>query len=403
MDDIQLHFDDLAADIRPLLGGLLRLATDVWTNTEIRNIPSQCIAIALPTDWSTHVTPCLYTKGLAVLTTLIVGTYLSSAFKSLLWWTVAIAMTPFFVILAILEALEDSFWPTMPKLFWKAVDFSTREVFKFYAGFFLLLAICVAPASSITKWVETTTKILAPFQVAKLYTWYREEAWDRLGDFWAVVTLSAVSTSVSTSLFMNAPHASVLSFLNWWIYGIVATLTVVEPALSLLGVFYASIRSGLPQVARYETVQSGAGWVKQEAVQNRLAWTPQIPFEVLKVVKQYVSDISRNQPAPAYEVSPFPTFHVEGPHTSTPPMDQYSRVETIKDLVLQEPVESVHQESVVSRGREEIRYTGPDRPYWRRGSGERVRPIDGDNAHAGIDNLFGHIEDDCLESNGADD
>ena len=171
-------------------------------------------------------------------------------------------------------------------------------------------------------------------------------------------------------------------------------LPVAEPALSFLGVLYASIRNYLPRVARYEIVQSGAGWVRQEAVQNRLAQIPQISLEVLKILRQWVSDISRNQPASACEVSQFPTFHMEDPHTPTSPIGLYSEVETISDLVVRKRVEPVRQESVVSRSREEIRYTGPDRSYWRRGSDERVRPIDGDYAQADTNDLFGCTEDD---------
>jgi hypothetical protein len=77
-------------------------------------------------------------------------------------------VTPFFAILAILEALEDCLWPHLPRVFWKIFDFSTREAFTFYALYFLFLSYFVAPVSSVTKWVKTTTKMFAPFQVARL-------------------------------------------------------------------------------------------------------------------------------------------------------------------------------------------------------------------------------------------
>src|SRR2546423_2930252 len=122
-----------------------------------------------------------HASRLAILTKLIVHTYLWTAVKSFLWWTLAIAFTPFIAVLAILEILENGLWPHVPKLLWKLVDFCTGDTFQLWAGIFLADAYFVAPASSATRWLEKIAKVLAPFQVAKLYSWYRYEAWDRLG------------------------------------------------------------------------------------------------------------------------------------------------------------------------------------------------------------------------------
>jgi hypothetical protein len=249
----------------------------------------------------------LYTHRLAVLTKTIVCTHLWPAVKSTLWWTIAIAMTPFVAVLAFLEILEDGLWPQLPKLFWKIVDFSTGEVFKFYAIWFLALSYFIFPASSVTKWLEMITIILAPFQVSRLYTWYRDEAWDRLGDRWAASTLSAVSIIVLISLIMTAPHASVLVFLNRWVYATVFVLAVAEPVRTFLGMLYYDFRTILSQLMRQEMVQRGFGHVGQEVVQNRLAWIWQII-------------LFRNWAAPAYKDNAVQTDGVDVRHKGPEPV-----------------------------------------------------------------------------------
>jgi hypothetical protein len=67
----------------------------------------------------------------------------------------------------------------------------------------LVFSYFVVPVSSVNTWLDVIAKVLAPFQVAKMYIWYRDDAWDRLGDFWAVFWLSAVSTSILKSLVMT--------------------------------------------------------------------------------------------------------------------------------------------------------------------------------------------------------
>jgi hypothetical protein len=244
-------------------------------------------------------------------------------------------MTPFIAILAILEILEDGFWPHLLKLFWKVVDFSTGEEFGFYVAYFVILSYFIEPASSVTRWLEMITKVLAPFQLAKLYVWYWNEAWDSLDNFWAAFTLAAVSTSVLTSLIMTAPHASVLSFLNRWVYAVVFLLTIAEPVGIFLGMLYAVMRTELPRLMKQETVQKGRRRVMQEVIHNRLAWVRQIamsPVACLILLRQWALKFLWKRTVPAY------------------------------------------QDNAVQTDSEDVAYTSLEPLYWRRGSYERVRP-----------------------------
>ena len=260
--------------------------------------------------------------------------YLCPAVVSALWWIVAIAMTPFIAILVILEILEDGLWPHLLKLFRKVVDFSSGDELRFYAAYFVVLSYFIAPASSVTRWLEMITKVLAPFQLAKLYVWYWNEAWDSLGNFWAAFTLAAVFTSVLTSLVMTAPHASVLSFLNRWVYAIVFLLTIAEPLAAFLGMLYAVVRAELPRLMKQEMVQKGLSGVVQGVMHNRLAWVRQIamsPVAGLILLRQRIVKLFRKR-APAY------------------------------------------QDNAIHTGSENATYTSLEPLYWRRGSYERVRP-----------------------------
>ena len=311
---------------------------------------------------------------LASLAKLIVCTYLWAAVKSFLWWTVAIAFTPFIVILPILEILEDGLLPHVPKLFWKIVDFCTGEGFKLYAVCFLAAAYLVAPAFSVKRWLEIITKILAPFQAVKLYTWYMDEAWDMLGDFWAPVTFATFITLVLTSLFMNAPHVSVLSFLNRWVYAILFILTIAEPTWTLLGLLYAYTRTGLPRVMRQDMVQRGSGRVGQDAVQNRLASIPQIRLAALKRSEQLLHDRLRNRSTPPRRDSAVQTGNVEALRGQTAPAYPDSAMQTGSSDVPRNQTAAAYQDSALQTGREDVRYAGQSPVRWRRGSYERRRP-----------------------------
>jgi hypothetical protein len=324
----------------------------------------------------------LYTSRIAALTKMTVFAYLWLPIKSSLWWSVAIAMTPFFAILAILEALEDNLWPHLPKIFWEIVDFSTGEVFRFYAMYFLFLSYFVAPVSSVTKWLETITKIFAPFQVARLYIWYRDEAWNRLGDFWAVFALNAVSTSILTSLIMAEPQLSVLSFLNRWVYAIVFILSVAEPIWTFLGALYYDIKTALPQVRRQEMVQKGFGRAGQEVLQNRLAQIWQVahfrtrtePTHNVGVVQTSIADRPLGRLASAYRDTAV--------QASSEDILQSRAAGAHRDSEIQAgdmdppPIRKapMRQGSVVQTDRAGLGYAGKPAIRWRRGSYERVRP-----------------------------
>jgi len=257
------------------------------------------------------------------------------AVESALWWSIAIAMTPFTAILVISEILEDGLWPHLLKLFWKVVEFSSGNELRFCAAYFVVLSYFIAPASSVTTWLEMITKVLAPFQLAKLYVWYLNEAWDSLGNFWAAFTLAAVFTSVLTSLVMTAPHASVLSFLNRWVYAVVFLLTIAEPVATFLGRLYAGMRAELPRLMKQEMVQKGLSGVVQGVMRNRLVWVRQIamsPVVGLILLRQWILKSFRKRAAPAY------------------------------------------QDNAIQTGSEDVTYTSLEPLYWRRGSYERVRP-----------------------------
>lgn len=192
----------------------------------------------------------IYPPKLAALTSTTWCEYLCPAVRSTLWWSVAILMSHFFLTLAILEILEDGVWHHLQKLFWNIVKLSTSDAFKFLAVYILVFSYFVAPVSSVNTWLEVITKVLAPFQVAKMYIWYRDDAWDRLGDFWAVFWLSAVSTSILTSLVMTASHVSVLSFLNWWLWAIALILTAAEAVSNSLWALCCDLRSAPPRLTR---------------------------------------------------------------------------------------------------------------------------------------------------------
>jgi hypothetical protein len=254
---------------------------------------------------------------------LFASKYLCPAVESALWWSVAIAMTPFIAILAILEILEDGLWPHLLKLFRKIVDFSSGNELRFYAAYFVVLSYIIAPASSVTRWLETITKVLAPFQVVKLYVWYWNEAWDSLGDFWAAFTLAAAFTSVLTSLVMTAPHASVLSFLNRWVYAIVFLLTIAEPVATFLGMLYAVVRAELPRLMKQEMVQKGLSGVVQGVMHNRLAWVWQItmsPVASLILLRQWILKLFRKRAAPAYQDNAVQMASEDATHTSLEPL-----------------------------------------------------------------------------------
>ena len=179
------------------------------------------------------------------------------------------------------------------------------------------------------------TKVLAPLQMTKLYVWYWNEAWDSLGDFWAAFALAAVSTSVLTSLVMTAPHASVLSFLNRWVYAVVFLLTIAEPVGNFLSMLFAVTTAELPRLMKQEMVQKGLSGVVQEAIHSRSAWVRQIamfPIARLVLLRQWVLKFLRKRAAPAY------------------------------------------QDKAVQTDSEDVTCTYREHLYWRIGSYERVRP-----------------------------
>lgn len=342
-------------------------------------------------QWSNQTTQnlvsinLLYTHRMAVLVKKILCTCLWPAVRSTLWWSIAIAMTPFITILAILEAMEDGHWPQLSKLFWKMVDISTGQVFKFYAMYFLLLSYFVAPASSVNKWLEIITKMVAPFQVAQLYTWYLDEAWDRLGDFWAVFTLSAVSTSILTSLIMTAPHGSVFSFLNRWVYAIVFILSVAELVQSFLGALYYEIGYALPRLRRQEMVQNGFSRVRQvqEIVKTWLVWIWQAalsrdrgaPASRDSIIQASNTNGPQSWATSVYQDTSVHANRADDPRSRAAPTSQDRGVHTKSEDAFRARATRTGQGSAFQVDREDVRYAnGKHVMRWRRGSYERVRP-----------------------------
>jgi hypothetical protein len=282
--------------------------------------------------------------------------------------------------------------PLLLKLFWKTIDFSTGEVFKFYAMCFPLLSYFVAPASSVNKWLEIITKIVKPFQVARLRTWCRDEGWDRIGDFWAVFTLSTASNSILMSLIMTAPHVSVLSFLNRWVYAIVFILSVVEPVRSFLNRLYYEIRYALPRSRRQEMVQKGFGRVEKEVIKNRLAWIWQAALSRDRAapglrdsaVRTSNAIVPRSRATSVGQARAVQAGGADAPRSRAAPTYQDHAVHTSSEEILRGRAARACQDSAVQTGREDARYGNSEAVMrWRRGSYERVRP-----AQHGIENFI---------------
>jgi hypothetical protein len=141
--------------------------------------------------------------------------------------------------------------------------------------------LCPTAKSALWRGGGGVAIAMAPFIITLatleiLYVWYWNDLWDSLSGFWAAFALAAVSTSLLTSLVMTAPHASVLLFLNRWVYAVVFLLAIAETVGKFLGMLYGVTRAELPRLIKQGTVQKGVGGVVQEVTHNRLAWVRQI-------------------------------------------------------------------------------------------------------------------------------